>query len=160
MDRERYRLEALLTLRRAEEDVARQALAEAERALEAAREREAEAAAEVERREQLRRQADARPAGGTAADLAMARRWSERCARELEEARGAREIAAGEVARCREAAERARDALRDRVREREAIERHRAEWELEMRREADRRAEVVLDEAAAAAHARKGQEDR
>jgi dTMP kinase len=155
MEGERYRLEALLTLRKAAEEEARRTLAEAEAALCQAEAEALEAGREVERREaQARRAKDRAAHPGKVAEMAAARQFAARCVEEVREARQGLELARARATDARTAAETARQGLAERAREREALERHREEWLAERRKESDRRADNLLDELAGAAHAR------
>jgi flagellar biosynthesis chaperone FliJ len=158
VDAEGYRLESLLKLRRREEEEAQRSVASAETAVAEARAREGSAAHELQRCLGIQRESRDRIAGAglrSAAQALAADRWSERCARDAEAARAVLEEARATVEAAIAAADEARERLRERARAREAIEQHRARWEEERRREAERRGEAILDEAATAAHARR-----
>jgi hypothetical protein len=161
MEGERYRLEALLALRRHEEEEAKRALARVEEQLARARGRVEEAAREVE---QLRRRLEAarepRPGPRGALQIAGEARFAERCGRELALAREVEAEAAKSARRAVDDANRARAALGERARAREALERHRRQWHAARVRAAERSLESAADDLAGASHHRSKKEIR
>lgn len=149
-----YRLETLLELRRGEEAARQQELATAVAATMAARAvadaaRGALVAAQARRAEAVVAAGAAAATGrASAGDLVAARRFAERLAGEERAANERVQVADDNVRTVEEAEAAARDALALAASEREAIEKHRAQWDAERRREQERRAELAADDLA------------
>lgn len=148
---EPYRLEALLQLRRQEEDVAQGALAQAERIVAETQAEVAKAQAERTQRSLALEDARGRLLSGDGRRASVALTHSvfvERCRAQLAAAESALAAARSAEAAAGDARERARRELDDRRRARETVEKHKAKWAEAQRREASRREEIVLDELA------------
>ena len=149
-----YRLQALRTVREQEEQACKRALADAVAATGEAQAVVEARAAELERARAAEREAvqraDAHARGGAASvqDFVGARHYRERLLADIA-ARGAALAAAREaLAEVAVREQRAREALAEAAREREAVERHYARWQAERDKLRERRQEAEADDLA------------